>query len=321
VKIIPKVRKIPMTKGLVYFAFLVIFLLMCQARVNAAELQQYIDEGPIPDGYKTYTLFLIPDEKWVTEEKDEELNKLFKDFLKFGRVIGDDNLAVWFRSRENNALVDISHNQKYCKKFGLPYLGPFIIISKKNPDINKENELAPDDYYRLNLNGITSSRITEILDYLGNSIRSGTFRWDDTLNTSPVSFLRFRYPVRAAMDGLIKEPGKNLNQIISKMNNLPLEEKKLNVQIRVILLLTLLISTFLAFKNKRIKLREQPIGESVAIFFIGVVCYYVIYDVIFFEYIGDTLIVLVLTAIYGLIPQRIVKHIPTMKKIVTYTPS
>jgi hypothetical protein len=309
-----------MTKGLVYFAFLAIFLFMCQVRVNAAELQQYIDEGPIPDdGYKTFTLFLIPDEKWVTGEKDAELKKLFQDFLKFGRVIGDKNLAVWFRSRKKNALVDISHNQKYCDKFGLPYLGPYIIISKKNPD--KENELALGDYYRLNLNGITSSRITEILDYLGKSIRSGTFRWDDTLNTSPVSFLRFRYPVRAAMDEPIKEPENNLNQIISKMNNLPLEEKKLNVQILVILFLTLLASTFFAFKNKKIKLREQPIGESVAILFLGVVCYYVIYNVIFFEYIGDTLMVLCLTTIYGLIPQTIVKYIPMMKNIVTYTPS
>lgn len=307
-----------MTKGLVYFAFLAIFLFICQVQVNAAALQQYIDEGPIPDdGYKTFTLFLIPDEKWVTGEKEAELNNLFQDFLKFGRVIGDDNLAVWFRSRKKNALVDVSHNQKYCDKFGLPYFGPYIIISRKNPD----NELVPDDYYQLNLNGITSSRITEILDYLGKSIRSGTFRWNDALNTSPISFLRFRYPVRAAMDEPIKEPKNNLNQIILKINNLPLEEKKLNIQILVILFPTLLISTFLAFRNRRIKLRKQPIGESAVIFFLGVVCYYIIYKVIFFEYIGDTLVVLGLTAIYGLLPQGIVKHVPTMKKIVTYTPS
>jgi len=306
-----------MTKGLVYFAFLVIFLFMCQTRVNAAAMLRDISGGPIPDGYKTYTLFLITDEKWVSGEKDAELEKLYKDFLKFGHVIGDDNLAIWFRNRKKNALVDISHNQKYCDKFGLPYLGPFIIISEKNPD----NELVPDDYYRLNLNGITSNRITEILDYLGKSIRSGTFRWDDTLNTSPISFLRFRYPVRAVMDEPIKEPENNLNQIIAKMNNLPFEEKKLNVQILVILFFTLLASTFLAFKNKRIKLREQAIGESATIFFLGVVCYYIIYKVIFFEYIGDTFVVIGLTAIYGMIPQRIVKHIPMMKKIVTYTPS
>jgi len=316
-EIVPKLGKIPMTKGLVYFAFLVSSLFMWQVRVNAAAIAMIrdISEGPIPSGFGTYTLFLIPDEEWVSVEKDAELDKLYEDFLKFGYIIGEDNLAIWFQKKDTQ--VDIPHNQKYCDKLGLPYHGPFIVISEKNPD----NELGPDDYYPLNLNGITSKRITEILDYLGKSIRSGTFKWDDTLNTSPISFLRLRYPVRAAMNGPIKEPKNNFKQIFAKISNSPSEEKKLNIQILVILFIALLSSTFLAFKNKRIKLREQAIGESATIFFLGVVCYYIIYRVIFFEYIGDTVVVLVLTAIFGLVPQRIVKHIPVMKKIVTYTPS
>jgi len=281
-----------MTKALAYFALLVSSLFMWQVRVNAVAMTiEVINEGPIPDGYETYILFLIPDEKWVSGEK------------------------IWFR--KNDARVDISHNKKYCDKLGLTHRGPFVVISGKNPD----KGLGPGDHYTLDLNGISSDRITEILNYLGNSIRSGTFKWADTLNMSPNRLFRFRYPVRAAIKGLIKDPLEYLKQIFTRMNNLPFEEKKLNVQIFVILSTTLLASTFLAFKDKRIKLREQTIAESATILFLGVVCYYIIYNVIFFEYIGDTLVILILTAIYGLIPQRIVKHIPVMKKNVTYTPS
>jgi len=305
-----------MTKALAYFALLVSSLFMWQVRVNAVAMTiEVINEGPIPDGYETYILFLIPDEKWVSGEKDAELDKLYDDFLEFGEVIGRYNVAIWFRKKD--ARVDISHNKKYCDKLGLTHRGPFVVISGKNPD----KGLGPGDHYTLDLNGISSDRITEILNYLGNSIRSGTFKWADTLNMSPNRLFRFRYPVRAAIKGLIKDPLEYLKQIFTRMNNLPFEEKKLNVQIFVILSTTLLASTFLAFKDKRIKLREQTIAESATILFLGVVCYYIIYNVIFFEYIGDTLVILILTAIYGLIPQRIVKHIPVMKKNVTYTPS
>lgn len=303
-----------MTRGWTSIWFSVSALVMWQVQVDAAALSVN-DGGPIPPGFETYTLFLIPDEGWISGEKDAELEKLYGDFLQFGHAIGESNLAIWFR--KNGTEVDVSRSRKYCDRFGLLYHGPFIVISSKHPD----SEMGSEDYYALNLNGIASKRITEILERLGSSIASGTFMWDDTLNTSAISFFRFRYPVKAAIKGPIIEPKKNLRQIIARMNSLPLDEKKLNIQILVVLLATLLASTLLTFKDKRVKLRKQTIGGSATVFFLGVVCYYITYRVLFFEYIGDTLVVLGLTIIYGLIPQRIVEHIPVMKRIVTYTPS
>lgn len=300
-----------MTKRLVSFWFSVSALFMWQVRVDAVALP--VDRGgPIPRGFETYTLFLIPDEEWISGEKDTKLEKLYEDFLQFGGTIGENNLAIWFW--KTGTEIDVSRSRKYCDKFSLPYRGPFIVTSSKHPD----GEMTPADYFTLKLNGVASERITEILEQLGSSIASAKFTWDDALNTSPTRFFRFRYPVKAAIREPIRDPKKNLRQIFAIINNLPLEEKRLNVQILVLLLVTLVASTVLTFKDKRIRFREQTMGGSLTVFFLGVICYYIIYRVIFFQYIGDTLVVLILTIIYGLIPQRIVEHIPMMKRIVTY---
>jgi len=267
---------------------------------------------PIPRGFETYTLFLIPDEAWVSKERSADLGRLFGGFQQFGNAIGEQNLAVWFEGEETEA--KIVRSRKYCDKFNLSYLGPFIVTSSKHPD----DEMLPKDYHALDLNGISSERITEILKVLANGIVSDSFVWQDALNTSPDSFLRFRYPVKAATRGPMEDPKTKLHQIFSIMNNLPLEEKKLNIQILVILLGTLLASTFCTVKDRRIKVRQQRIDASAAVFFVGVVSYYILYQVVFFEYIGDTLVVLVLTTIYGLIPQRIVEKIPVVKRVITH---
>lgn len=300
-----------MIKVLIYLSFLLSLFIVSEVQAQA-RIEIVPGGSPIPEGYETYTLFLLPDEEWISNEKNAELRNLFGDYVEFGDAIGQRNLAIWFWKTETK--VDISLSRKYCDKFDLPYKGPYIVTSSKHPD----SMVALSDYDVLDLNGISSTRITEILKILGNSIASGTLVWKDALNTSPIAFFRFRYPVKAAMKEPITDPKRNLKHIFSVINNLPLHEKRLNIQILVVLLGTLVISTLCTAKGKRIGFRQQKIGASATIFFIGIVCYYIIYKTIFFEYIGDTLIILILTLIYGLIPQRIVEHIPMMKRIITY---
>ena len=74
-------------------------------------------------------------------------------------------------------------------------------------------------------------------------------------------------------------------------------------------------------RGRRISLRPQKLGASAAIFFVGVVCYYLIYNTVFYPNIGDTVVILVLTVIYGLIPQRIVEHIPGLRKKISFKPA
>lgn len=304
-------RKILMIKASIYVSFLVSLFLICQVEAQEAFIA-FVGGGPIPHGFETYTLFLVPDEAWISKEKHTELKNLLGDFVKFGHAIGERNLAIWFWKTETE--VDTILSREYCNKFDLPYRGPYIVTSSKHPD----SVMTANDFLILDLNGVSSERITEILDILKNSITSGAFVWKDALNTSSISFFRFRYPIKAPIKEPIKDPKINLNRIFSVINKLPLDEKRLNIQILIVLLGTLVVSTLCTVKDKRIRFRQQKIGASATIFFLGIVCYYIIYRTIFFEYIGDTFIILLLTLIYGLIPQRIVAHIPMVKRTVTY---
>jgi len=89
-----------MVRTFVYFPFIV-GLFLAPGVQAAAKIAVDTDE-PIEEGYQTYTLFLIPDEEWLSKEKDRELNDLFVDFIRFGDRICDDNLAVWFRKADGH---------------------------------------------------------------------------------------------------------------------------------------------------------------------------------------------------------------------------
>lgn len=50
----------------------------------------------IPTGYDTYSILLVPDEKWFGEAGIETGFRLFSQFKRFGDMIGDKHLACWF---------------------------------------------------------------------------------------------------------------------------------------------------------------------------------------------------------------------------------
>jgi hypothetical protein len=52
----------------------------------------------IPKGFKTYSLFLICNPLWLDPARNSGLLQLYRQFLNFGRAIGDDQAALWFWS-------------------------------------------------------------------------------------------------------------------------------------------------------------------------------------------------------------------------------
>jgi hypothetical protein len=257
--------------------------------------------APIPRDYETYTLFLIPDERWASQTKGEELKNLYEQFHTFGRAIGPRNLAVWFWKDRREA--DIPRSRKYCDQLGLPHRGPYIVTSAKHPDL-----LTPsDDSGVLDLNGASSEKISQILTHLAQDIRRGAFTWKEDLDTTPRDALTLAYPRRVSRAIRVDQPAQNLRRVFQVINNRPLEKKKLTNQILIVLFGTLLASTFFTVEKWRIRLRRQRLSKKGCILFGGIVGYYVIYNCLFVPLIADTLVILVLTGIYGLIPQPITK--------------
>jgi len=53
--------------------------------------------------YKTWSLFLICNPRWMADDKTQDLTQLHKAFQAFGNTIGHDNLAVWFWKHQYQA--------------------------------------------------------------------------------------------------------------------------------------------------------------------------------------------------------------------------
>lgn len=61
-------------------------------------LHRYIEiprNDSIPRDYTTWSLFLVCSQSWLSDT-DENLDELFRNYMAFGRSIGQENLAIWF---------------------------------------------------------------------------------------------------------------------------------------------------------------------------------------------------------------------------------
>ncbi len=276
--------------------------------VTASAELSFEDGGSIPEGYATYTLFLIPDEAWASQARREELKNLYERFHEFGRATGPRNLAVWFW--QGSLQPDIPRSRKYCDQLGLAHHGPYIVTSAKFPDLLK----AADNPGVFDLNGASSETISRILTHLARDIGAGQFVWSEDLDTARRSIFTLPYPRRAARAIRVDKPAQNLPKIFDAINGLRLEEKKLNLQVLIVLFATLLASTFFTAGKWYVRLRKQSLTRKGCIFFVGIVGYYAIYNCLFVPLIADTFVILVLTGIYGLIPQPITKTAQDLRK-------
>ncbi len=50
----------------------------------------------VPDGFRTYSLLLIPSYEWFQDIPSEHLDRLFQRFKVFGENLGKDHLAFWY---------------------------------------------------------------------------------------------------------------------------------------------------------------------------------------------------------------------------------
>ena len=113
-------------------------------------------ERPIPDGYDSWSLFLVCNPAWIIENGDRGIADLFNQYRAFGRSIGPKNLAIWFWKKRSFIPTvdntDIERSSEYCGRYKLlPSESPQVLVTTRNPD-----DPNPGDYVVVSLNGLAA---------------------------------------------------------------------------------------------------------------------------------------------------------------------
>jgi hypothetical protein len=148
------------TRGLPVLGWLLLVL------VVAAPLKKVVPNAsvPIPDaGYKSWSLFLVCNVKWLLNENATRLQNLHEQFDAFGTAIGPEHLAVWFADPDDPRVAKFCTNPKLKM---LPSKSPYVLVTTKYPDPAK----APGDFLTLELGALTSAEITSSLDGLADQL-------------------------------------------------------------------------------------------------------------------------------------------------------
>jgi hypothetical protein len=118
---------------------------------------------PVPRGFKTYALFLIPSATWSEPNFREELIVQFQDF---GDAIGNERAAIWLKSW--NGQIDFNRSKDYADLFCLNYNdGPYVIVTSERPDEYKTG----DKILLLKMNSISAERLKFVLNAMAQQVR------------------------------------------------------------------------------------------------------------------------------------------------------
>lgn len=166
-------------------AMLVLASLWIAPEAHAQAFAIVKGKEPIPrESYKTWSIFLVTNQQWLIPENARQLQQLYERSQAFGRVIGEDHLAVWFWKKDaplrSPALaenVDVERAIAYCQKLGLkPSGGPYLLFTTAYPD----ESVVPSSYSIIEV-GTTADEIARLLARLGDQlvtegvIRDGAF--------------------------------------------------------------------------------------------------------------------------------------------------
>jgi hypothetical protein len=150
------------------------------AKAQAAAQIAISDGQMISRNYKSWSLFLVCNGEWLAsgEAAQNNMRDLYQAFGVFGKIIGDDNLAVWFRksdaanpSAANAYDAEVAAN--YCIHYGLSANdSPHIVVTTTYP----ARDGSRGDYYAISLNGFNNQNRLKLLNTIRDRIVMSDFR-------------------------------------------------------------------------------------------------------------------------------------------------
>jgi len=134
--------------------------------------------GKIPKNFKTYSLFLVCNPRWLAPEKIGGLYGLYQQFEDFGRTIGNDNAAVWFWKSRRHANdhelaenVDVERSVRFCQAWKLkPSEGPHLVVTTVYPDESGLSSGLPKGSAVYGLSNMSPNEISGLLAKLTDDL-------------------------------------------------------------------------------------------------------------------------------------------------------
>jgi hypothetical protein len=151
----------------------------CPNAIYSTHLGIEIDDlkSSIPDGYKTYALFINPSHEYNNKHLNDKIFILSKVFKNFGESIGEKNLAVWCGIIDDNlqkAHFNVSQSKYYADKFTLNYNeGPYVILTDVSPDSISGIFPKNGHVMILSFSNIHPDRIVTVLNEVEKRLRGG----------------------------------------------------------------------------------------------------------------------------------------------------
>lgn len=150
------------------------------AKAEAAAQIVVSDGQSISRSYRSWSLFLVCNTEWLASDDAARNNMrdLYQAFGAFGKIIGDDNLAVWFRKSAAAApsaaeAYDAAEAANYCIHYGLSANdSPHIVVTTTYPT----KDGSRGNYYAISLNGLDNQNRLKLLNTIRDRIVMSDFR-------------------------------------------------------------------------------------------------------------------------------------------------
>lgn len=155
----------------------------CTEKITETKLAWDLGEsGYIPQGFRTYTLFINTSVEYHDQTAADRLRSLERHFKSFADSIGDENLAVWVNDPGSDAL-SVSRGKYFADVFSnwadssIEYSnGPYVMVSDRHPNTLKDLDPADRPADRpsvivIGFNNISADRIIEVLNFVEARIR------------------------------------------------------------------------------------------------------------------------------------------------------
>jgi hypothetical protein len=149
------------------------------------------------DNFKTWSLFLVCKDDWASSNKENgfELYNLYLQYEKFGKAIGDDNLAVWFWKRSqpvDSALaanIDQERSRRFCEAYKLdPHKGPYLVVTSTYPDESHLPTGLPANTAVFSLGNMKPDQLSALLDQVGKQLLQKQGTSSDTAATASATW-------------------------------------------------------------------------------------------------------------------------------------
>jgi len=164
-------------KTLLYLLLVLCTLSAGSILADAQAIGKVSSDEPIPrDAFKTWSLFLVCNPRWLAPDMSQNLANLHQAFRAFGDTIGPDNLAVWFWKHPYQPSttfddLDLARSSKFCRAFQLlPSKGPYVFVTSTYPDESHLPDQLPPNSAWFELGAMQPPAISDLLAHLADEL-------------------------------------------------------------------------------------------------------------------------------------------------------